>query len=246
MEQVLTEARALGYEALECDSNEITADAAAFRKMVEAAGFTVCSVPCHFGFHLGVDPARINRVIADTLAVGCDKILAIPGYLSDEIPEAMDRMLQGLQLLCDRAEKAGITVTLEDFDNRTSPCATAEGLQAFFEKIPALRFNLDTGNFRYMEKDVLQCCLPILDRIAHIHLKDRSLQPMHPAEKPLRSIGGTELYPCPVGAGSIPMEEVIDMVRKAGYDGCCTVEHFDAADQWDYITRSAAWLKTRV
>jgi sugar phosphate isomerase/epimerase len=132
MEQVLTEARVLGYEALECDSNEIAADAAAFRQMTDRAGFRVCSVPCHFGFHNGVDPARIRKVIADTLTVGCDKILAIPGYLSPGIPEAMDRMVQGLEILCREAEKAGITVTLEDFDNKTSPCATAEGLQDFF------------------------------------------------------------------------------------------------------------------
>ena len=244
VDQVLDEARALGYEGLECDSSEIAADAVAFRRMTDAAGFKVCSVPCHFNFHLGVAPERIRKVIADTLAVGCDKILAIPGYLSHEIPEAMDRMVQGLEMLCVQAEKAGITVTLEDFDNKMSHCATAEGLQALFTRIPALKFNLDTGNFLYMEQDVTVCTRPVLDRLAHMHLKDRSLVPMHRLEKPLRSVGGTDLYPCPVGEGIIPIAEVLAMAKQAGYDGFCTVEHFDAADQWDYITRSAAWLRS--
>jgi inosose dehydratase len=222
---------------------DLEQDPAGFAAMLAEADLQIASIPYYCEFEKGVDPDKIRTAVEKTAAAGGKKILAIPGFLDEKYPHALENMAEGLKLLCQVAAEFDIKVSLEDFDNIKSPCATAEGLQDFFARIPALKFNLDTGNFRYMDQDVTECCLPILDRLALMHLKDRSQVPMHPAEKPLRSLGGTDLYPCPVGEGMIPMEQVLALAADAGYDGYCTVEHFDAADQWDYITRSARWFR---
>jgi len=241
-EQVLLEARALGYEGLEVDHRDLAADPEGFAAFVGKAGFTVCSIPYFAEFHKGIYPEKIAAAVRDVAAVGCRRILAIPGEWTGAESE-LTPLVEGLTLLCREAARCSITVTLEDFDSVKSPCATAEGLAFFFDRVPNLRFNLDTGNFLYTDQDVLSCVPPLMDRIAHIHLKDRSLTPLYPGEGPLLSVSGNPLYPAPVGSGVIPMARLIALARDAGYDGYCSAEHFGAADQWDYLVRSAKWLR---
>ena len=93
-----------------------------------------------------------------------------------------------------------------------------------------------------MHQDVLEQSRPLMARITHVHLKDWSLEPLHPQERPFCTPGGTELYPSPVGQGVVPMEGCIAMAKDAGYEGFCSAEHYGAADQWDYIVKSAMWM----
>ena len=241
LKQAVSKAGALGYQGLECDYTDLIPDAAAFGRMVKDMGMEISNVCCFFNFPSGVDRSQIEAAADRVAAAGGRKILAIPGEGQD--PDALARMTEGLRCLCEAAGNSGITVTLEDFDNVKSPCATAEGLAYFFERIPALGFTLDTGNFLYMDQDVTECCVPLLSRLAHMHLKDRSLVPLNPREKPLLSAEGIPLYPCPVGRGVIPMERILTIAGQAGYTDYVTVEHFGAADQWAYAAESAAWLR---
>lgn len=246
LEQVLREARALGYEGLECDYPSVARDPKGFSAMLAVAGLEISSIYCPLDFHMGVFPEQITEMLRNVALSGCRRILAIPGEVTDSFPNALERMVEGLSLLCREAEGFGITVTLEDFDADTSPCATAEGLRYFFDRISGLRFTLDTGNFLYMEQDVQDALALLLDKLDHVHLKDRSLASLHPGDVPRVSIAGRPLYPCPVGTGVIPMEPLLQILQAAGFDGYCSAEHFGAADQWDYITRSAQWMASKL
>lgn len=234
--------RALGYEGLECDYSDLEKDPAGFAAMLAEADLQIASVPQWFGFEKGVDPEQIRAVVKNVAAAGGKKILAIPGFLDEKYPNGLENMVEGLQILCREAAEAGIRVSLEDFDNIKSPCATAEGLAWFFERVPELGFNLDTGNFLYAEQDVLEVTRAFENRIAHIHLKDRSETPVYEGQQPQYSVTGRAMYSCPVGRGSIPVKELLAMAEAAGYDGFCSAEHYGVDDQWDFIVKSAAWL----
>ena len=242
LKEYLRLTKALGYDGLECDYSDLEHDPAGFAAMLEEAGLQIASVPQWFSFEKEVDPEQICRVVQNVAAAGGKKILAIPGFLNEQYPNALENMAAGLKLLCLEAEKYGIRVSLEDFDNITSPCATAEGLAWFFERVPELGFNLDTGNFLYAEQDVVEITRKFADRITHIHLKDRRETPVYEDQQPQYSIKDRPMYSCPVGQGDIPMEQLLTMAEQAGYDGFCSVEHYGVDDQWTFMKQSAQWL----
>lgn len=242
LKDYLRKTRALGYEGLECDYVDIEPDPAGFAAMLAEADLKIASVPYYCEFEKCVDPARIRTAVEKTAAAGGKKILAIPGFLGEGYPNALEDMVAGLKILCDVAAEYGITVSLEDFDNIQSPCATAEGLAYFFDRVPELGFNLDTGNFLYAEQDVVEVTEKFAGRIAHIHLKDRRETPAYEGQQPQFSIKGRPMYSCPVGQGDIPMKKLLAMAEAAGYEGFCSAEHYGVDDQWDFMVKSAAWL----
>ena len=242
LKEYLRLTRELGYEGLECDYVDLEQDPEGFAAMLAAADLQIASIPYYCEFEKCVDPAKIRAAVEKMAAAGGKKILAIPGFLGDRYPDAMGDMVEGLQILCREAMKFGIQVSLEDFDNIQSPCATAEGLAWFFEKVPELGFNLDTGNFLYVEQDVVEITRRFADRITHIHLKDRTGKPVYEGQQPHYSIAGRPMYSCPVGQGDIPVKELLALAAAAGYDGFCSAEHYGVDDQWDFTVRSAQWL----
>ena len=242
LKEYLRMTRELGYEGLECDYGDLEKDPAGFAAMLAEADLQIASVPCWFSFEKGVDPDQIRTVVKNVAAAGGKKILAIPGFLDEKYPNALEDMAAGLKLLCRAAAEFGIKVSLEDFDNIKSPCATAEGLAWFFERIPELGFNLDTGNFLYAEQDVVEVTKAFAGRIAHIHLKDRREVPVYGGQQPQYSIKGRPMFSCPVGWGDIPIKELLVMAEKAGFDGFCSAEHYGVDDQWDFMVKSAQWL----
>lgn len=242
LREYLCMTRELGFEGLECDYTDLEQDPKGFAAMLAEAGLEIASVPYFCGFEKRLDPELIRRVVKNVAAAGGRKILAIPGFLDEKYPDGLESMVEGLKILCREAAEQGITVSLEDFDNVNSPCSTAVGLQYFFDRVPELKFNLDTGNFLYMDQDMLEESRPLMGRIAHIHLKDRSRTPVYENQQPQYSVNGMEMYACPVGQGMIPIEEAIAMAQDAGYDGFCSAEHYGVADQWDFVVKSAAWL----
>lgn len=241
--EYLKKTRELGFEGLECDYPDLEQDPQGFAAMLQEADLQIASVPYFCSFEKGVDAGKLRTVVEKTAAAGGKRILAIPGFLDEQYPDALEDMVKGLRILCEEAQKFGITVSLEDFDNQTSPCATGEGLRYFFRRVPALKFNLDTGNFLYMDEDVLEESRTMMDRIAHIHLKDRRNTPLYEGQQPRHSVSGRPMYDCPVGQGDIPMEKILAMAAAAGYEGFCSAEHYGARDQWDHMVQSAAWMK---
>ena len=246
LEAYLKKARELGYEGLECDYSDLQKDPAGFAAMLSEADLQIASVPVWFDFQKGVDPENICTVVKNVAAAGGKKILAIPGFLDEKYPDALETMAEGLKILCQAAEEYDIKVSLEDFDNIQSPCATMEGLAWFFERVPELGFNLDTGNFLYAEQDVVEATRAFADRITHIHLKDRQETPVYEGQQPQYSIKGRPMYSCPVGQGDIPVKELLAMAEAAGYEGFCSAEHYGVDDQWTFMVQSAAWLKAHM
>ena len=242
LEEYLKKARELGYEGLECDYSDLENDPAGFAAMLAEADLQIASVPHWFDFPKGVDPEYISTVVKNVAVAGGKKILAIPSFLDEKYPNALEDMVKGLKILCQAAAEFGIIVSLEDFDNIQSPCATVEGLDWFFERVPELGFNLDTGNFLYAEQDVLAATRQFAGRLTHIHLKDRRETAVYEGQQPQYSIKGRPMYSCPVGQGGIPMKELLAMAEEAGYEAFCSVEHYGVDDQWDFMVRSAQWL----
>ena len=106
--------------------------------------------------------------------------MLIPGFLKkvEFIPflyqKKLDKMIMALKDICGYAKRRNIMVVLEDFDGKEAPFATAEQLSVFLKRIPDLYCAFDTGNFLYSGEDSLKVLPLFIDRIRHVHCKDRS------------------------------------------------------------------------
>lgn len=237
---VLAETRALGFEGVECDYQDLAASPAEFAALLESAQLEAASVYVFLDFPEGEE--KLHTIVQNVCAVGCRKLLAVPAKLENETAADTDAICRGLNALCAIAAESGVSVSVEDFDSILSPCGSPEKLAHLFSEVPQLGFTLDTGNFLYLDRDVLQCIPPLLPRLSHIHLKDRSFTPFTPGASGMKTVGGRDIYDVPVGSGAIPMTEILRIAKDCGYDGWCSAEHFDAADQARYLQLDAAWL----
>ncbi len=244
VEESLERFRALGTEGLECPCWRLTAREET-KKLFDSSDLKVDSVYEFFDFPHDTEAESLRKIelCLETAAFfGAGKILAIPGFNADG--EQM-RVICGLMnTLCERARKYGITVTVEDFDDKSSPCSTIAGLEYLMKNVGELRLTFDTGNFAYSLESVEDAYARLKDKIVHVHLKDRSRDiSRFNGENGKADISGEMMYPCEVGGGYIGIGELVKRLLGDGYSGSFSIEHFGAVDQLEYARKSVEFIK---
>lgn len=237
----LSFARAAGYQGLDVDWAELREDPTAFLHRIHAADMEIASVNVFCDFPHGFNPVDMETILDTIAKSGCKKAMMIPGFYTEngDRHEETNRIIYGLRETCRLGAKYGLTVSIEDFDNPLSPCGRIGDIKALLDAVPQLMHTLDTGNYAFFHEDVLSAFALYGDRIVHVHLKDRSLTPLHPDEAPLKSVSGTALYSSPVGFGFIPVKACLKELAKSGYSGFMSAEFFGSGDMKSYITKSA-------
>ncbi|MBE6731960.1 MAG: sugar phosphate isomerase/epimerase [Ruminococcaceae bacterium] len=239
----------MGFKGYDCEYTYLKKNFDTVKNILDEFGFEISAIPCYFWFEKGVKEDFIDEVLECSEKIGCKTILAIPGEFEPEDPkkeEYLNLMCEGLNLLSKNAKKYGITITLEAYDFINSPCATPEGLTYFFEKCPDLFFTMDTGNFMYVDVDTIESVKLFKDKIRHVHLKDRSLTQNYSDEPVKLSIKGNKLYPSPVGAGVIPMKELVNLAKEVNYNGYYTAENSCPIHMEEFLTKSIKWMKENI
>lgn len=249
VKEVLRHAKACGISCLECDLWRLS-DRAAVKELFDSCGMGVSSIYSHFDFinDSAEGCAEKYSVLLDTAEYfGAEKVLCIPGFFDPERDRKaqLDRVAQRLSEMCDAASQRGITVTLEDFDDISSPCCRMADLRYLMDRVPPLRCTFDTGNFRYCLESAQEALTLLRDRVAHVHCKDRSYDKANadPSDSNGKAdLSGAVMYPAPVCGGVIGIAELVTQLIRSGYDGIFAIEHFGAADQWEYMRISAERL----
>ena len=105
----------------------------------------------------------VKEGILTAVKVGANRILIVPGFLEEKEAEEMQlcmqdfeqtaafmdknektlRMAEGLKYAVQAGKNAGVTVTVEDFDDRKSPLSGKNGIMWFLNRIPELKYTLD-------------------------------------------------------------------------------------------------------
>lgn len=241
--EVLSRTRRMGYSMVELDYINLNDDVSA---LLQAADMGVASLYGFFRFDTEPQHDQICAMIDTALRYGVRRIMPIPGFYSgDETARGNEfaRMLEGMKELTERAHQAGLSITIEDFDSIGSPIRDSAGMNGFIRRLPHLYATFDTGNFRLSGEDTLSAFEALKDRIAHVHLKDRSLSSEFGTHS-LTAMDGTVMHPCPVGSGFIPMEKIFAALREISYDGVLSVEHFGADDQLLCMEKSAEYVRS--
>ncbi len=246
VEWVLGYAKSCGIDLLECDLWRLS-DREEQLALFRRCGMGVSCIYSHFDFlhdSAEISEKKGRELLKAAEYFGAGKVLCLPGLYSG----ARDRdgetaqFIGGISWLCDMAREYGVAVTIEDFDDINSPCCRMRDIKALLDGCEGLRYTFDTGNFRYCLEDAEEAYGLLRDKVAHVHLKDRSYDPArrnadNTNGKP--DLAGEIMYPAEVGGGIIGAERLIKRLLSDGYDGIFAIEHFGAADQLAYMKKSA-------
>lgn len=237
-----------GIAAVEIENTRLINEKEAIMKILNETGLTVSCIYGFFDFAHSSDWKSGIEMVDLAEKINVKKIMLIPGFLEEDefLPsiynKKVDKMVSALRSICNYAKEKNIMVVLEDFDGREAPFATSEQLLYFLNNIPDLQCAFDTGNFLYSEEDSLEILPLFLNKICHVHCKDRTFK-VREREVPKATVKGRNMYSCAVGSGCIQMKEIVKRILENGYDDYFAIEHFGSLNQLKDMEASAKWLK---
>ena len=130
-------------------------------------------------------------------------------YSKDEM---IRNMASSLTTLCDRAEKSGMTITVENVDQ------SVEDFKKLFELEPRAKFHLDIGHANVSCRggaNIIDFIEAFKDRLYHVHAHDN---------KGGHGVDG-DLHMA-LGMGNINWPKVVKALKDAGYNRTVTLEVF--------------------
>ena len=221
--------RALGYEGIDVRVTNTESEL----NMLDELGFQHACAIADINLIDGEQPVVIRQVLDFMHHRQYDRLLLLPGMLpKDADSQFIDAACTRIAAFVKAAQKEGVDVMVEDFDNPRAICYNTPILDHLFAASPQLNHVFDTGNYLFAGEEVMVALNHFRERIHHVHLKDR---------KAMRNNGSLV-----IGTGIMPLKEVVSQLLATGYDGWFTIEHFGAPNMLQYATQSitnvnAAW-----
>jgi sugar phosphate isomerase/epimerase len=160
---------------------------------------------------------------------GASHVNVHPDPLTRPVEEAVERNVEPIGRLVERAGARGLTLMLE---NLGGSFARPAELRPIFEAVAGLAFHLDVGHAHMGRRPeepnrTAELLEAFGSRLAHVHVHDnRGIDDLH----------------LPLGVGSIDWPGVVRALKGTGYDGTVTLEVF--GDQRSYLDLSRRlWLE---
>lgn len=248
LQEILSEVKKLGICGVEINLSYLCKQEDTLELLKDAE----LEISCIYEFYrmdCCEEKEKAQQHIQMAVKVGAKRILVVPGFLSGkeaeqfqkvikeeketreflEKSEAALKMAEGLQYLVHLGTEAGVKVTVEDFDDVTSPLSGVNGLLWYLKKVENLKYTFDMGNFIFHGENVRNALEKLKDWVVHVHCKDRKIQ--------------ERFLPSVVGEGDIPISILIENLKRIGYDDYLAIEHFDATNQEAFMRDSAMFLK---
>lgn len=147
-------------------------------------------------------------------------------------------IVAGLREGAAYAAERGVTLALE---NHGLFAGRADQVRAIIEEVgsPALRANVDTGNFLLVNQDPADAARDLAALAAYVHLKDfRALRPGEEAAESYSALDGSRYAGTAIGDGAVDLPAVLARLRDAGYDGWLSIEYEGTGDAREGLERS--------
>lgn len=248
-----------GISGIEINLTCLLEDEESIIQNLDKVGMEISCVYEFYDFGNSTDLSYGKEHILAAKRVGANKILVVPGFLSEEESEIINRVSDDFETTAEEMNKNikvlnmknalinltnfaslhNITITLEDFDDSTAPFARTNQLLWFMKEVPGLRFTLDTGNFVYSDESVLEGYEILKPYIVHVHCKDRGVE----EKTDVDTIYNRGMVACPCGYGYMPIHEIVGNLLHNNYNGYFAIEHFGANDQLEFIKKSVSYME---
>lgn len=241
--QVLEKVKNMGISGVELDYIRLEQDDV-LPDLFRNHGLDISCVYVFLDFSHSDDMSYAENVVCSLKKHNIKRLMGIAGFVyeNDDINTCTQRMYEGMNKLSKLCCEAGISLCLEDFDDKNAVFSTINGLTGFMENVHNLGCAFDTGNFIYSNESALDAFDKLKNKIVHLHCKDRSYT-QKAGEEPKIALNGQALYSSPVGYGEMPIEYIVKELLKSGYDGYFAIEHFGSQNQLSDIQKSAEKLK---
>ena len=173
----------------------------------------------------------LKRGVDTALALDVNLMRVFSGSYREGVSheEGMSWILDGLTAGAAYAERQGVTLALE---NHGRFAGRSDQVRDIIERVgsPALRVNLDTGNFLPVGQDPLEAARDLADLIVLAHLKDmRPAAPDEPGHV-FADPDGILLTGSVIGEGLVDLPAMIVLLEEIGYSGWLSLEYEGAED----------------
>lgn len=161
-------------------------------------------------------------------------------------------IVEGLREGAAYAHEHGVTLALE---NHGLFAGRADQVRRVIESAgsPALRANVDTGNFLLVNQNPVDAIRDLAPLAAYVHLKDfRRRSRDEQVSESYAALDGSYFVGTAIGAGEVDLRAVLATLREAGYDGWLSIEFEGTGDAKEGLQASVAatrdlmtWLNSR-
>ncbi len=171
--------------------------------------------------------------VAAQLGAGLLRVFSgdkIPGY---SLEQGINWVVDSLAAGADYAASQGVTLALE---NHGHVAGRNEQVRGIIEAVnsPALRANLDTGNFLLVGQNPLQAASALVDLVALVHLKDFTYAAPDETGHVYQGLDGKSYTGSIVGEGLVDLAGIHSVLAGHGYDGWLSLEYEGNAEPLEY------------
>lgn len=140
--------------------------------------------------------------------------------------DALPRLAAGVRGVTEYAAGLGVRTTVE---NHGYFCQDSERVEKLICAVDHPNFGalIDIGNFLCVDEDPARAVGLLAQYAFHVHAKDfhvKSGMSWDPADGWFQSRGGNRLRGAIVGHGEVPVLQCLRLLKRAGYDGVCSLE----------------------
>jgi sugar phosphate isomerase/epimerase len=227
--ELVEKAGELGVDGVELRrelwGDEMNEELPAIKQRINALGLQVTFATHSVLFCEGEDYDLLLADVDTAAEIGSPHLRIFSGPVPNE---AHDPAWEKAKAVIDRAETKGIVIALENYAN--APGGTLAEVQTVLNHfpVPALKTNIDTGNYTGWKQDLIEAIDVLGNRITYVHIKD-------PSEN------GTSVP----GEGDLPLKEVFAALDALPQRIIYCFEFPGGNDPDDRIKRGLAFMNSR-
>lgn len=157
-------------------------------------------------------------------------------YCKDDFKYAIINLLRDITGF---ASQAGVTITIENFSLPEYPYSTTEEILYILNAVPGVKYTYDTGNFVFVNDEMLRALDILYDYTVHVHLKDWIFSP----ENPLVKRHGAGFEGTAIGSGFLPVAEAVAKLKSMNYNKAVTIEIASNLPVYERYRQSADFIR---
>ena len=170
-------------------------------------------------------PRGIPEGVETAALLGADKVmLPVSGKKERTREESFRNVMNGIREVIGLADKAGVTVTIENFPNYLSPFISSADVNRAVAELPQLRITFDNGNVATAGEGAYDGFRNSAKWVVHAHSKDFKVCG-ETEQGAMRCFDGKFRSAALVGDEDVDQLGGLRAMKEAGYKGCINFEY---------------------
>lgn len=217
------------------------------KKLLDQYGISVSSYSVSNEFvcceDFDAEVERIKRGVDYANFFNAPVVRVFSGSLREgmSFDQAYDTIIKGFNNCVGYAQERNVTLALENHGRLAGK--SSQLLQIINDvNSEALKLTVDTGNFVLVDEAPLIAIKAVINHIGHVHFKDFI---KHESGK-YRDTNGQTYQGTVLGKGSIPLADIISLLKENDYKGNVSIEYEGLGEDIEEVWESYAYLNSLI